>query len=89
MIWNPAGARRLSSRILQEARSMAIKGMQHDRTGHIGPDTWKNDKQNQQRGSHEKGEQAAAAALGSDVEASPDESQPQMTPSAKVDKGAR
>ena len=43
---------------------MAIKGMQHDRTGHIGPDTWKNDKQNQQRGSHEKGEQGAAAALG-------------------------
>ncbi|MDB5641470.1 MAG: hypothetical protein JWN07_787 [Hyphomicrobiales bacterium] len=42
---------------------MAIKGMQRDRTGHIGPDEWKNDKQNQQRGAHEKGEQAVAAAL--------------------------
>ena len=42
---------------------MTIKGMQRDRTGHIGPDAWKNDKQNQQRGAHEKGEQAVAAAL--------------------------
>jgi hypothetical protein len=43
---------------------MPIKGMPQDRNGHTGSDEWKNDKQNQQRGSHEKGEQGAAAALG-------------------------
>jgi hypothetical protein len=69
---------------------MAIKGMQHDRTGHIGPDTWKNDKQNQQRGSHEKGEQAAAAALGDmgALEDIPDESPRVPAPDTKPGKGA-
>jgi hypothetical protein len=43
---------------------MPIKGMQQDKNGHIGSDTWKNDKQNEHRGAHEKGEQGAAAALG-------------------------
>ena len=64
---------------------MAIKGMQHDRTGHIGPDTWKNDKQNQQRGSHDTGEQAAGATLGDKVapEDVPDESPRLGAPATK------
>jgi hypothetical protein len=70
---------------------MAIKGMRQDRTGHIGSDTWKNDKQNEHRGSHEKGEQAAAAALGSAGEPEDlpeDESQGSVPQAAKPGKGA-
>ena len=70
---------------------MAIKGMRQDRTGHIGSDTWKNDKQNEHRGSHEKGEQAAAAALGSAGEPEDlpdDESQPVVAQPMKTRKGA-
>ena len=43
---------------------MPIKGMHPDRNNPTDSDAWKNDKQNQQRGSHEKGEEGAAAALG-------------------------
>jgi hypothetical protein len=75
---------------------MAIKGMQQDRTGHIGPDTWKNDKQNQHRGSHEKGEQAAAAAAAAlgetaaegGISDEPEESEGASAQGAKPGKGA-
>ncbi len=71
---------------------MAIKGMQHDRTGHIGSDAWKNDKQNHQRGSHEKGEQAAAAAAAfgdtDEQDELPDQSQASVPQAAKPGKGA-
>jgi hypothetical protein len=71
---------------------MAIKGMRQDRTGHIGSDTWKNDKQNEQRGSHEKGEQAVAAALADLAEEDPfrepDQPQGAAAPAAKPGKGA-
>jgi hypothetical protein len=42
---------------------MTNKGM-GVKNGHTGSDEWKNDKQNQQRGAEQKGEQAAAAATG-------------------------
>jgi hypothetical protein len=41
--------------------TMTNKGM-GEKSGHIGSDEWKNDKQNQQRGSEKKGERAAADA---------------------------
>jgi hypothetical protein len=42
---------------------MTNKGM-GVKNGHTGSDSWKNDKQNEHRGAHEKGEQGAAAAGG-------------------------
>jgi len=69
---------------------MANKGM-GVKDGHTGSDVWKNDKQNQQRGSEEKGEQGAAAAGGTGAQAGqtgePGQSQGMDTRTAQPTKG--